>query len=413
METMRRWLAPVWLMGMANLTFGLFGGFVIVPLPQLLAAQHVPEAAITRVTGAVLLPGFWVFLLGPMLDVKFSRRWYATVFAAMAGACLTVAVWNNTNLRLVEGAMVLGYAAAALSSNALFGWISSILRREDESRLSSWSQVAALAGNGLMAGLAGELMRGLPLHVAALVVGAIVFAPAAIFVWMPAPGPDRRLAKESFTAFFGEVMAVVRRREVLIALALFLAPSASFALTNTLGGLGADFRASARMVGALGGLGTCVAGIAGSLLLMPLAKLMPLRPLYLAIGVAGATFTVSLLLLPHTPATFGVAMVGENVFQALAFTGAVAICLETIGKDNPLAATQFSLLSGATALPIVYMGVIDGRAYSWHGVSGEYAADAGISLVVCAMLAGLLLWLRRKGWDTEVRDASPSSSAAS
>jgi MFS transporter, PAT family, beta-lactamase induction signal transducer AmpG len=399
--TLKGKIAPVWLMGMANMTFGLFGGFVIVPLPQLLAAQHVPEEIITRISGAVLLPGFWVFLLGPILDVRFSRRWYATIFAAMAGICLTVTILYRTDLAVVKTAMVLGYAAAAISSNALFGWLSTIIRNEDESKLSSWSQVAALAGNGLMAVAAGELIRGLPLRLAASMAGLIVFAPALIFLWMPAPGPDRRLASESFRAFFGEVLAVVRKRDVLVALALFLAPAGSFALTNTLGGLGVDFHASERMVGALGGVGTCFAGIVGSLLLMPLARLMPLRPLYLAIGIAGAVFTATLLMLPHTPATFGVAMVGENIFQALAFAGAVAICLETIGRDNPLAATQFGLLSGATALPIVYMGVIDGRAYSWHGVTGEYVADAGISLVACALLAVMLMAMRRGPKATE------------
>jgi len=106
-------------------------------------------------------------------------------------------------------------------------------------------------------------------------------------------------------------------------------------------------------------------------------------------------FTASLLLMPHTPATFGLAMVGENVFQSLSFTGAVAICFETIGRDNPLAATQFGLLSGATVLPIVYMQMIDGRAYGWHGVAGTYVADAGIGLVACALLGALLLYARR------------------
>ena len=393
---MGRRFAPVWLMGMGNMTFGLYGGFVIVPLPQLLAAQQVPEWRITAITGAVLLPGFWVFLLGPVLDVRFSRRWYATVFAAVAGLCLTVGLWSRDNLTVLEVAMVAGYACATLSSNALFGWLSTIIRNEEESRLSSWSQVAALSGNGVMAVAAGELVRAFPLRLAGVVVGLIVVLPTIIFLGMPAPGPDRRLAGESFRAFFGEVVAVLRRREVLIALALFLAPSASFALTNTLGGLGNDFHASARMVGALGGAGMCLAGVLGSLLLMPLARLMPLRPLYLAIGVAGAMFTASLLLMPHTPSTFGVALVGENIFQALAFAGAVAICLETIGRNNPLAATQFSLLSGATALPIVYMGVIDGRAYSWHGVAGEYAADAGISIAACALLGVLLVAMRRR-----------------
>jgi MFS transporter, PAT family, beta-lactamase induction signal transducer AmpG len=97
------------------------------------------------------------------------------------------------------------------------------------------------------------------------------------------------------------------------------------------------------------------------------------------------------LLLPRRPATFAVAFLGENVVQALSFTAAVAICFQMIGRDNPLAATQFSLLTSATVLPIVYMGVVDGRTYTDHGLSGMYLIDGGLSLLACAAI-GLLLW---------------------
>jgi len=38
---------------------------------------------------------------------------------------------------------------------------------------------------------------------------------------MPAPGPDRRLAGESFAQFNREVFSLLRRREVIIVLLLF------------------------------------------------------------------------------------------------------------------------------------------------------------------------------------------------
>jgi PAT family beta-lactamase induction signal transducer AmpG len=386
---------PIWLMGMSNLTFGLYTGFTTLPLPQLLAAQHVPEARIAAITAAVIFPGFWTFLLGPVLDVRFSRRWYATVFAGLAALALTVSILNRANLRLLEWAMMLGYIAGSLSANALGGWLSSIVSREDEAKLSAWSVVAGFGGYGLMTILAGELVRALPLPVAAVLLGAMIFLPTAIFLTMPAPGPDRRLASESFRAFFGEVVAVVKRREVLVALALFLLPSASFALTNMLGGLGSDFHASEREVSLVGGTAMTLAGIAGSFLFIPLAKLLPLRPLYLVIGICGAIFTASLVLMGKSPVTFGIALAGENVFQALAFTGTVAICFESIGNRNPLAATQYGLLNSASNLPIFYMGLIDGRAYAWRGVTGAYLADASISLGVCAILGMMLLALRR------------------
>ena len=110
--------------------------------------------------------------------------------------------------------------------------------------------------------------------------------------------------------------------------------------------------------------------------------------------MVGALFTLCLLALPHTPAVFAVAYTGENVFQSLAFAAANAITFETIGEGNPLAATQFALLIAATNLPITLMGFVDGKAYSWRGVPGSFAVDAGISLVVCA---GLAVGLRRLG----------------
>jgi len=391
---LRGFTAPIWLMGMSNLSFGLYAGFITLSLPQLLAAQHVPEARIAAITATVISGGIWVFLLGPMLDVRFSRRFYATLFSGIAGLCLTLTLLNRSNLALVEVLMLIGFACAQLNTNALGGWLATIVHHHDESKLSSWTWAACFAGNGLMAILAGEFVRALPIQLAAILLGLIVFLPTAIFFVMPSPGPDRRLARDSFSKFFGEVFAVIRRREVLIALALFVSPCACFALTNTLGSFGNDFHASERMVSVVGGAGLSLAGIFGSLIFVPFAKLLPLRPLYLAIGTAGALFTLSLLLLHHSPSTFAIALIGENIFQALAYTGITAISFETIGRNNPLAATQYSLFNAASLVPLVIMQVVDGRAYSWHGVTGSFLADALFGLLACALL-GLMLRLVR------------------
>ncbi len=387
--------APIWLMGMSNLSFGLYAGFISLSLPQLLAAQHVPEARIGTITATVVSGGLWVFLLGPMLDVRFSRRAYATFFSAIAGLCITLSLLNRNHLVLLEVLMLLGFASAQLCTNALGGWLATIVHHADESKLSSWTWAATFAGNGLMVILAGELVRALPIQFAAILLGLIVFIPTSIFLLMPSPGPDRRLARESFGKFFSEVLTVIRRREVLIAIILFASPCASFALTNLLGSMGNDFHASPRIVSVVGGAGLSLAGIFGSLLFTPFAKLLRLRPLYLCIGAVGALFTSSLLLLHHTPATFVLALVGENVFQALAYTGITAISFETIGRDNPLAATLYSLFSAASIIPIMYMQVIDGRAYSWHGVTGSFLADALIGILACVLLALMLRLVRR------------------
>ncbi len=414
-------------MGLSNTTFGLVGGFLVLPLPQLLAAQHVPEARITAISAACLLPGFWVFALGPLLDFRFSRRVWAAVFAALAGVAMTVAVLLRGNLAVLEAALIVSYAAAALSSNALGGWLAGVVpmlaaRAGDDDNgvspsyegawLSSWTQVGVFLGNGAMAVLAGEGMRRLPLNVVAPLLGAVVVLPAAVFPWIPLVGQQEiggRSLGEGFRKFGQEIGAVLRGRNVWLTMLLFILPTGSFALTNALGGVASEFHASEAFVTRIGGLGLTVAGAISCLLLPVLARRVRALPLYLLIGTVGSVFTLAMLLLPRTPATFALAFVGENMVQAISFTAAVAICFAVIGENNPLAGTQFGLLTAVTVLPIVYMGWLDGRAYSgqhagvlrWlpqafpHSVTGMYLFDGGLSLLACAVMAAVMLrWMR-------------------
>ena len=231
---------------------------------------------------------------------------------------------------------------------------------------------------------------GLPLFAAAVVMGAIVFLPAAMFPFMPAPGPDRRLAAESFLQFNREVLSLLRRREVVIVLLLFLSPCSSFALTNLLGGLGADFHASARIVSLAGGAGAFIPGLIGCFLFPVIARRLRLRSFYFANGILGCLFTLSLVGLPHTTTTFALAVFGEFLFQAVAFSIQIGIVFEAIGPDNPLAATTFSFLTAATNVPVTYITFIDGHAYSIRGITAMLFTDAAIGILTCSMASILL-----------------------
>jgi PAT family beta-lactamase induction signal transducer AmpG len=391
-----RSVAPVWLMGLTNAVFGMYGGIIVISVPQLLNARHVPETTIAAMTAVTLSPGFWSFLVSPVLDVRFSRRWYSVATAVSAAVLLVVALFNLDHLALVEVLLVAGYFFANLYQSALGGWLASITTTAEENRLSVWVTIGNLGGGGAMAVATGELVRNLSPGMSALLLGAVVLLPTAVFPWMPAPGPDRRPAGESFRHFFGEVVGLVRRREVLIAIVLFMAPAATFSLTNFLSGIGSDFHASSHFVGAVGGGGVVLGGIVGCLLFRLIDRLLPLRLLYLAIGAMGAMCTFALILFPRTPAAFAIALIGENVFQGLAITASTAISFETIGRANPLAATTYCLLVSAFNIPITYMLFVDGSGYARGGVAGAYAADAASSLIASLLLGALLIWIARR-----------------
>jgi PAT family beta-lactamase induction signal transducer AmpG len=378
-------------MGLTNSVFGMYAGIVLISVPQLLSNRHVPETTIAAMTAVMASPGFWTFLVSPVLDVHFSRRWYAIASALMAASLLIVALLNLDHLELVEILLVAGYFFANLYQSALGGWLSSITSHEQKSALSSWVTIGNVGGSGIMAVATGELVRNVPPHIAAFLLGAVILLPTSVFLFMPAPAPDRRLAKESFAQFFGEVLSLLRRREVLIAIVLFAAPAATFSLTNFLSGLGDDYHASSHFVSLVGGVGILAGGVGGGLLFRLVDRWLPLRYLYLAIGVAGSLFTLVLIVLPRTPALFGIGFLGENIFQGLAITTSIAIAFETIGPRNPLAATIYCLVTSAFNIPITYMLLIDGWGYGKQGIAGAFAADASFGILASVLLGVLLV----------------------
>lgn len=381
---------------MGFLPLGVFGAIMLITVPQLLAGAHVAEPKIATVTAIGLAPGVLSLVVTPVLDWRFSRRAYAVALAVVGAIFTFAALLFIHNLALLAGFLFAGNTAIALCVAAVGGWFGNLTRTEDKGALGAWFTVANIGGGGLTAMSAIYLLRALPYALGAGVLSLFIVAALPLFLWTRCPPADGRLASESFRDFARDVLALLRRPSVLWTLPLFLLPSASFALTNTLGGLGHDFNTPEAMVGLIGGAGVATAGVIGSLMVPRLAKRIEPRPLYLLVGGAGALFTLVCASLPHTPTTFGLAFLGENVFQAAAFSVANLITLRTIGHDNPLAATQFGLLTTAYALPLIYMQIIDGQAYGVGGVTGSYLADALVSGGACVALA-LLLWsLRRR-----------------
>jgi MFS transporter, PAT family, beta-lactamase induction signal transducer AmpG len=191
-------------------------------------------------------------------------------------------------------------------------------------------------------------------------------------------------------------MVLARRRDVRRLLLLLILPCASFALTNTLGGLGGDYHASEKLIALIGGFGVTLAGIFGSLSVPVLSRRFPLIGVYLGIGIVGGLTTLLLLVLPHTAPIFVLAFVLQNIWQSAGLSTGNALALSSIGKNNPLASTQFAVLTAAMSAPITYMQLIDGHAYGAGGLTALYGTDGGLDLIACILMAALFFyWSRR------------------
>jgi PAT family beta-lactamase induction signal transducer AmpG len=115
------------------------------------------------------------------------------------------------------------------------------------------------------------------------------------------------------------------------------------------------------------------------------------------VGLVGAVFTLGMALLPHTPASFAIILIAENLFQSLAITISMAVIFDTIGRDNPLASTTFCFIGSAYGVPISYMLYVDAFGYTRGGIAGSLAIDAVAGIVASLLLGLMLVWLGRRG----------------
>ena len=368
----------------------MIAGFIIVTLPQMLVAHGTPEGRAAIAVAIILSPMIWNFVLAPILDVRFRRRTYALVFGVVAAIATAFTVIHHDALIEVEAVMLAGFLSLCMFQSAIGGWVGSLIEKGHDSRLGAWSGIYNFAGNGLGILISGYATQHFPPTAAAALILAAVLCPLIVFRAIPAPAPAKTLAAQNFRRFGRDVTLLLKRREFLVALALFALPSASFALTNALGAWSGSFHVTPSSTSIIGGAGIILGSIAGCAIVPPIARHISLRPLYLSIGFVGATFTLGLLLLPHLSATFALAFIGENFFQAAAVATALAIIFEVIGPDNPLAATVFALLSCALNLPIDYMELLDAGGFDWHGIAGAFIVDAVTSASACVLLAVVL-----------------------
>ena len=172
---------PIWLMGMGFIPLGVNGTILLITVPQLLAANHVPEAQIATITSIGLAPSFGYFLFSPLLDWRFSRRAYTIVFTLIGAACGFGSLLAIHDLRLLTVLLFIATLAISFSVAAVGGWFGNLVDTDKKAGLGAWLTVGNLRefwrGGGDRHGAAA----GSPLHARrgdSLALGAL--APAAL-----------------------------------------------------------------------------------------------------------------------------------------------------------------------------------------------------------------------------------------
>jgi len=382
---MRRQLPP-WAMGLAMAPLGFYFGFISTALPILLAARGHSVGKISEVSAVAFSPTFWAFLLCPVLDVKFTKRTYSLVFAGVAAVCLGVSSLLTGNLAVFTVVVTTGCTAVTIFGNALGGWMPDVIEDKHYSQVGGTMNVANLGAAGLFATLTVVLMRTLGPPLAAGLLALTVAAPTAMLFFIPLPADPTRGVAETFHTFFRDLYRILKRPGCILGLICFVSPTACFALANLFSGLGADFHTPESWVTALNGPGVATVCSAGCMVGIWFCSRYLRRTVYIVTGFGGAAAALGLIWAPHTLVFFAMGVLAYNFFQGINYTAFTALEFEIIGPGNPLAATQFALLTASANLPISYMTAVDGHFYTSHGLAGMLGVDAVSSVVVGAIL---------------------------
>jgi MFS family permease len=225
--------------------------------------------------------------------------------------------------------------------------------------------------------------------IAAAAVSLLIAVPSLAALSIDEPRGPRPVLREHLRAMAHDVIAMLRRRDVLFALAFFLSPIGAGALANLFSAVASEYHASANAVITVAGLSGVMTPV-GALLGGIASDRFSRWRVYPLAGIAAAASAALMALAPLTPAAFVVGAAGYALTIGICYAAFMSLAFELVGPGTAASGTRFTLLMAAVNVPVVYMLRLDGFAHTHIGLRGMLATDAMSNALFGALFMMLL-----------------------
>ena len=379
---------------------GTFNGFVAVSLSQLLPEHGVTLERESQIAALILTASYVGFLVTPLVDCGLPRRVWAMMLALLATVCLAVSVpmLRAASMNGGHGAaavalmlvLFVGYLANQVYTSAIGGMVANLVAPSQLGTVSAWMNIAYLSLSFMGGALSVWEIRHLPVAAATVLVPLPVLLGASPLLFLGHENRTLSRFRDALRQLETNLSTTLRQRKFLYALLVFAVPSATFALQNLFGGMGADFRAGPGLtnlsVGVLSTIGCAVGAALGG----PLSNRIDRRLLFIAPAMVAALGSLAMAFGPHTPAMFAGGMLFYNLMAGVNYTATSALVFQIVGKNNPLSATQYSVCIAACNVAIAGTVYLDGAGSAHGGARGSLIVDALLSLVLGSVVLALV-----------------------
>jgi predicted MFS family arabinose efflux permease len=392
MPIQRRWPAP-WVFSLLILPLGMIYGFDVTALPFLLAKAGVPVDRIASVSAIAGLPGVLGLFIAPIVDIKLRRRtWLAIgIFGTAIAACIYFPLIGASHLILMTALIFAGGMVTFLVMAACGGLMVRMLTSADQTKAGAWIQVGILGGGALSGAIVIWLVVRMPLVAAGFCFAVLTVLVAYIPFTIPEPAPEPSpWFGGRLVAIGKEIWALARSRERRWGSLLLLSPCATGAAQSLLPAIASHYGVGGSGVMWINGIGGGVALALGALCSMLIPGNWDRRFTYAAAGVTNALAAI-LLLAANRPAVYLAGTAFYLATEGLCAARSVALIVEIVGPEARDVSTLYCLLNAAVSLPIAYVTWLDGVGFRYFGMHGLLWTDAGLNLLVFAIVVAVFV----------------------